>query len=456
MAERPPVLVVDDDPELRAFLIRALAVEGYPAEEAAGGAAAAERLSGQEFAVVVADVFLKGLNGIELLKRVRASYPSTEVVLMGREVPTYTVVAAMRQGAADFMEKPVDVDYLLLVVQRAVERVRLAHENLALRRVVGLKTEGDGMVAESPAMAHVIRNVELVAPTDLTVLIEGESGVGKELVAGRLHRLSQRHGKPFVAVNCGAIQESLLESELFGHRKGAFTGATQEHKGLFEVADGGTLFLDEIGEMSLDLQVKLLRVLERSEFRPVGASKVVRVDVRVVAATNKTLADEAAAGNFREDLYYRLNVIHIEVPPLRERADDVPALVDAFLASHRRKGLPRRTISPGAVAALKAYRWPGNVRELRNVIERCLILSRGEEIDVADLPPVVSGGAAARPVATGGDGYDAALPLAEVERQHILRALELHDGNKVQTAKGLGINVKTLYNKLKSYAQDGA
>ena len=466
MAERPPVLVVDDDPELRAFLIRALAVEGYPAEEAAGGAAAAERLSGQEFAVVVADVFLKGLNGIELLKRVRASYPSTEVVLMGREVPTYTVVAAMRQGAADFMEKPVDVDYLLLVVQRAVERVRLAHENLALRRVVGLKTEGDGMVAESPAMAHVIRNVELVAPTDLTVLIEGESGVGKELVAGRLHRLSQRHGKPFVAVNCGAIQESLLESELFGHRKGAFTGATQEHKGLFEVADGGTLFLDEIGDMDLDMQTKLLRVLQDGVLRRVGSKEFRRVDVRIVSATNKDLLALIGEARFREDLYYRLNVINITLPPLRDRPEDIPLLTQHFLARQAADaGHDPCELSPAALDLLLQHPWPGNIRELENELLRASALGGGGgAIEVHHLSRAVTEGGArqgAEP-ATARRVRGALLEgktlkelvaaeVEEVERHAIAAILRRTEYTKTKAASILGISRPTLDAKIDKY-----
>ncbi|RMG10579.1 MAG: response regulator [Planctomycetota bacterium] len=456
--DRPPVLVCDDDAELRGFLLRALKVEGYPATGAAGAEEALARLAREEVAVLVADVFLKGVHGIELLRRVRARHPSTLVVLMGREVPTYTVVNAIKEGAIDFVEKPVDVDYFRLVVGKAVERHRLTQENQALRRLSSLREARAGdMVAESPPMRKLLETIGLVAPTDLTVLIEGESGVGKELVANRIHRLSPRVERPFVAINCGAIQDSLLESELFGHEKGAFTGASSDHRGLFEVADGGTLFLDEIGEMSLDLQVKLLRVLERSEFRRVGGNKTVKVDVRVVAATNKRLADEVKAKRFREDLYYRLNVIHLEVSPLRERAEDIPALVKAFLATHARKGLPRRRMSDAALAALRAYRWPGNVRELRNVIERCMILAQGEEIGVEDLPGVVTApgeGGAPRP---GGalSGYDPSTPLAEVERRHILRVLEANGGNKLRTAKVLGINVKTLYNKLKAYEKAG-
>ena len=473
MSDKPPILVVDDDPDLRAFLMRALRVDGYPADGVSGAQEALDALVDREVAVLVSGVFLKGINGVELLKQVRERTQATQVVLMGRDVPTYTVVNAMKLGASDFVEKPIDVDYFLLVVQKAVNHFRLTQENQALKRVVNLRDrQPDDMVAHAPKMIELLGTLELVAPTDLTVLIEGESGVGKELVANRIHRLSPRHDKPFVAVNCGAIQETLLESELFGHVKGAFTGATQDHKGLFEVADGGTLFLDEIGEMSLDLQVKLLRVLERSEFRRVGGNKLVHVDVRVVAATNKRLAEEVGTGNFREDLYYRLNVIHLEVAPLRDRVEDIPALVENFLASHRRKGLPSRTISPAALGLLKSYHWPGNVRELRNVIERCMILSRADVIAPSDLPDMLvrsagsprSGaagdGAGGKPGGAGADGegevsFGVDVPLADVERRHILRVLEVHGGNKLRTARVLGINVKTLYNKLKTYEREG-
>ena len=463
MSEKPPVLVVLDDAETREFVLRALRVNAYPAEGVERGEEALAHLDARRMAVMVADVFLKGLNGLELLRRACERSPGTQVILVGRDVPTATVVTAMKQGAFDFVEKPLDVDYLLLVLGKAVEHHRLTQENEALKLLQARRASGPGageLVAESAGMHQVLKTLELVAPTDLTVLIEGESGVGKELVANRIHRLSPRAERPFVAVNCGAIQETLLESELFGHEKGAFTGATKEHQGLFSVADGGTLFLDEIGEMNLDLQVKLLRVLERSEFRRVGGTKLIHVDVRVVAATNKKLSEEVHTGRFREDLYYRLNVIHVEVPPLRERRDDVPVLVQTFLESHQRKGLPRRAVSPEAMSHLQAYEWPGNVRELRNVIERCMILCRGDVILPEDLPAVLGRSTAPTPQAPAGPGaragpeLDLETPLAEVERRHILRVLDHHGGNKVRTAKALGINVKTLYNKLKGYEKE--
>jgi DNA-binding NtrC family response regulator len=453
LTSKPSLLVVDDDSDMRAFLARALDVNGYPVAEAPGSSAALEVLEERHVAVVVADVFLKGINGVELMRQVRERSPSTQLILMGRDVPTFTVVNAIKQGAIDFIEKPIDVDYFLLVVAKAAEHHRLTLENEALKAVHSRVRSAGGMVAESEPMRALMKNLELVSPTDLTVLIEGESGVGKELVANRIHQLSPRRDRPFVAVNCGAIQESLLESELFGHEKGAFTGAATDHRGLFEVADRGTLFLDEIGEMTLDLQVKLLRVLERSEFRRVGGNKTIKVDVRVVAATNKRLSEEVEAKRFREDLFYRLNVIHLEVSPLRDRVADVPALVQAFLAGHHRKSLPSRSMSPEALEVLKAYRWPGNVRELRNVVERCLILSQGDVIRVDDLPQALRAEPAATPAGAPAQAtaYDVTTPLAEVERQHILRVLEANGGNKVRTAKVLGINVKTLYNKLKNY-----
>jgi two-component system, NtrC family, response regulator HydG len=461
MSDKPPVLVVDGDEAVCEFLLKALRVNGYPAVAAADADGALVLLESRDVAVLVVDVFLKGVNGVELLKQTRVSFPGTQVMLMGRDTPTYTLVGAMKEGAFDFIEKPLDVDYFLQVLHKAVAHWRLTRENQALRRVRDLQTPhptGD-MVAASPPMLDVIKTVELVAPTDLTVLVEGESGVGKELVANRIHTSSPRHDRTFVAVNCGAIQESLLESELFGHVKGAFTGATKDHDGLFSVADRGTLFLDEIGEMNLDLQVKLLRVLERSEFRRVGDTKQVTVDVRVVAATNKQLSEEVKAGRFREDLYYRLNVIHIEVPPLRKRREDVPALVQAFLDSHHRKGLPKRTVSADALAVLQSYPWPGNVRELRNIIERSMILCHGEEITAQDLPALLRPGGdhSQSPEFPGASVVDASVetPLADVERRHILRVLEANAGNKVRSAKVLGINVKTLYNKLKSYEAAG-
>jgi DNA-binding NtrC family response regulator len=357
----------------------------------------------------------------------------------------------MRAGAIDCLEKPIDLERLRLAVEHALGLVRLERENAALRRS-GETGEVD-LVFASDAMRDVIKTIDLTAPTDLTVLIEGESGVGKELVARRIHRMSPRAALPMIAFNCGAVQASLLETELFGHEKGAFTGAVSDRPGLFEVADRGTLFLDEIGETSLDIQVKLLRVLETGEFRRVGGQRAIRGDVRIIAATNKKLAEEVRKGAFREDLYYRLNVIRVEVPPLRRRREEIPPLVDAFVERARRRGMRERRFGAEAMEALKTYHWPGNVRELENLVERALILARHDEVSATDLIQLL------RPVdarAEASPGEDSDMTLAEMERRQIIRALRKHGGNKVRTASKLGINVKTLYNKIKAYEIDAA
>ncbi len=452
MPEKPPVLVVEGEDELRELLLGALKADGYGALGAKDGDAALELIGREAISVLVADLFLKGLNGLELLKRAKERSPAIEVVITGRDAPVHSVVKVMKAGAFDFVPKPIDREYFLLVVGKAMTQVRLAHENQALKRITDLKSPRvPELTATSPSMREVLKTLELVAPTDLTVLVEGESGVGKELVANAIHQRSQRRERPFVAINCGVLQESLLESELFGHEKGAFTGAHAEHQGLFEVADGGTLFLDEVGEMGQDLQVKLLRVLARSEFRRVGGHKLIHVDVRVVAATNKRLVEEVKAGRFREDLYYRLNVVHVEVPPLRDRREEIPDLVRGFLRTHTRKGLPDKRISDEAIEALQRYRWPGNVRELKNLIERSVILARGDVITPRDLPQTLFEPDAAPPIDDDGD-----VPLAAVEKRHILKVLRRQGGNKVRAAKVLGINVKTLYNKIKAYETEVA
>ncbi|MBI3722990.1 sigma-54-dependent Fis family transcriptional regulator [bacterium] len=447
MPEKPPILVVEGEDELRELLLSALKVDGYIALGARDGEAALELMAREAVSVVVADLFVKGINGLELLKRARERWAEVEVVITARDAPIHSVVKVMKSGAFDFVPKPIDREYFLLVVGKAVAQVRLAHENQALRRMSDLRGQrSPELTASSPAMREVVKTIELVAPTDLTVLIEGESGVGKELVANSLHQKSPRRAAPFIAINCGVLQETLLESELFGHEKGAFTGAHADHQGLFEIADGGTLFLDEIGEMGTDLQVKLLRVLETSEFRRVGGHKQIHVDVRLVAATNKKLQDEVRGGRFREDLFYRLNVMHIEVPPLRDRKDEIPELVRGFLRAHARRGLPEKRMSDETLEALKSYRWPGNVRELKNLVERSVILARSEVITPRDLPPTLFEPDAAPPVEDDGD-----TALASVEQRHIMKVLRRQNGNKVRAAKVLGINVKTLYNKIKAY-----
>jgi DNA-binding NtrC family response regulator len=441
------ILVVEKEEGFLRFIARALEVNGYGVFCARTGKEALEILEKERFDVALVDVFLPGLNGIELLKRIKERSDRIEVLMMASGAPTNTVVRAMKAGAYEYIEKPIDLDHLMIVLKKALEKVQLAQENLAYKRLSRMHGEEIHIVCESPEMKEILKTVELVAKTDLTVLIEGESGVGKELIARLIHQKSMRANMPFIAINCAALQETLLESELFGHDKGAFTGAISEHQGLFEVADKGTIFLDEIAEMSPDLQVKLLRVLETNEFRRVGGHRLRRIDVRVLAATNKNLTEEMKKGRFREDLFYRLNVIHLEIPPLRRRKDEIPRLIENFFERSRLRGFGRKRISPEAMELLLAYSWRGNVRELENLLERLQILCRHDEINVADLPHYV-----AYPSSREIDrGSDDDLTLAELERRHIIRSLKRHRGNKVRTARALGINVKTLYNKIRAY-----
>ncbi len=469
---RQKLLCVECDDELRAFVTGVLEQTGREALSAASAEDALRILREEDVALLVSDIYLRGTDGMELLRRVHEASRDTQVILTGLGTPVKIVVQAMRTGAFAFIEKPIDPEYLLEIVGRAHDERARKRDTRALKRITNLREGVPEIVSDSEAMAEVIKTAELVAPTDLTVLVEGESGVGKELVANLIHRRSERKEKPFIAINCGVLQENLLESELFGHERGAFTGAITDHQGLFEIADGGTLFLDEIGEMGVDLQVKLLRVLETSEFRRVGGHRVIRVDVRVITATNKKLAEESKNGNFREDLYYRLNVIHIEVPPLRHRLTDVPLLVQSLLARNRRRGLPSKDFANETMMRMCDYHWPGNVRELANLIERLLILTPNDVVRPTDLPPYIldpetppptkrhrrgapnatpAEDAHAAAVAGAETSEEGNVSLAELEKRHLIAVLRQQKGNKVRSAKILGINVKTLYNKIKAY-----
>jgi DNA-binding NtrC family response regulator len=467
MAPRAKILLIESAEGVLSLAGEALACEGYAVVTLRDAEAALKLVRTERVDLVLCELFLAGLNGVELVRRAREESPDLPVILVASGAPVQTVVNAMKAGAFDYIEKPIDIERLRIAVEKALQRMQLERENAALKRASDTRNPVPEIICQSREMQDVLRTIELVAPTDLTVLIEGESGVGKELVANRIHQRSRRASMPFIAINCGVLQENLLESELFGHEKGAFTGAHADHAGLFEVADRGTLFLDEVGEMSLDLQVKLLRVLETSEFRRVGGHKLIRVDVRIICATNKRLAHEARRGTFREDLFYRLNVINLEVPPLRRRKEEIPALVQGFVERSRRRGLREKRFSKAALDLLMAYDWPGNVRELENLVERTLILAPRDEILPQDLPRALLEGPGSPQGAPGtaapGDGRAAAdfsedpdATLADVERRHILRVLKRNGGNKVRTAKKLGINVKTLYNKLKAYSIEDA
>ncbi len=445
--EKSAILVVDDDAEMRSLLQDVLQDGGYQVEVAASGREALKKLAEAEFGVVFSDLRMKEMQGMELLGEAKRSYPDTNVIIMTAFGSVESAIQAMKQGAYDYLIKPVKTDEVLLVAERAMREAGLRREVNRLRREVHKEYSFHQILGKSKPMREVFDLIRRVADSPTNLLITGESGTGKELVAKAIHYNSERRERPFVPVNCAAIPEALLESELFGHMKGSFTDAKTDKRGLFEEAGLGTLFLDEISELPTLLQAKLLRAIQEKEIRRVGSTKAVPIDVRIIAATNLNLEEEVKAKRFREDLYYRLNVIEIGMPPLRERRDDIPLLVDAFLrkcaeASHKEvKG-----ITEPALALLMDYPWPGNVRELENVIERAVTLTRGEKIVPEDLPAAVQGSRGDRRVID--EAAERTLPLHEVEREYILRILEKTGGNKYQAAQVLGIDRKTLYRKL--------
>jgi len=388
------ILLVDDQSSIRLTLTALLKGEGHTLAQAATGADAIEKVSKNDFDLVITDLKLDQISGMEILKAAKANNPQTEVIVLTGYGSIESAVAAMKAGAIDYLTKPIDTEELLLAIARAQERQQLKSEVARLRSVVEKEQKFDpgNIVASSDAMHKVLEMVARVAATDATVLIQGESGTGKELIARALHQNSPRHDGPFIPINCGALPENLLESELFGHVKGAFTGAHQNKKGLFEEADGGTLFLDEVGEMSPVTQVKLLRVLQDSEVRRVGANTGVKVDVRVVAATNKLLQERVKSNDFREDLYYRLQVIPIQLPPLRDRKDEILPLIRHYLQVHAQKlNKPVKGLAPEAEKALVDYSWPGNIRELINAVERAMILCQEDIVKLDDFALTLGG-----------------------------------------------------------------
>jgi DNA-binding NtrC family response regulator len=440
----PPLrlLIVDDDESLRQMLARRFQRLGMAVTEAVDGEEALAKAGNTAYDVALLDLHMPGMDGIELLGRLKALRPEMEAIMLTAHGSIETAIQAMRQGAYDYLTKPFQLPELEIHVQKAREKVRLARRER--QWVEQLRYESPRYRLVGSGLQRVLRLIEKVAPTDSTVLVRGASGTGKELVARALHLNSPRRERPLVTINCAALQETLLESELFGHEKGAFTGALQAKPGLFEVAEGGTLFVDEIAEMAAGLQAKLLRVLEDGHYRRVGGTQETHADVRVVAATNKPLEEEMKAGRFREDLYYRLAVVTIELPPLRERPQDIPELVEHFLTT-RPVGPTRCRIDPEAAAALAQYGWPGNVRELANVLERAQILAEDHAITLDDLPDSVVD--AAPLAAAGGDPEH----LREVERRHVLEVLQEHKGNKVQAARVLGISRRALYRLIAKY-----
>ncbi|RMG59246.1 MAG: sigma-54-dependent Fis family transcriptional regulator [Deltaproteobacteria bacterium] len=438
------ILVVDDEKTILESLRGILEDEGYEVVCAETGEDGLSLIDAGDFDAMLLDVLLPGMDGIEVLRRVRKKAPSLPVVMISGHGTISTAVTAVKEGAFDFLEKPLSLERVLITVRNAIEKMRLVRANISLRENA---IEGVVLKTRSPRMDAVLKKVEVAAPSSATVLVTGENGVGKEVIARLIHEKSGRRGS-FIAVNCASIPESLIESELFGYERGAFTGAHRDKRGKVELADGGTLFLDEVGDMSLSLQAKLLRFIEEKAFERVGGTRKYRVDVRLVAATNKDLRKEMEEGRFREDLYFRLNVIPIEVPPLRERKEDIPLLVEHFL-SHLGGG-SRKVISPEAMEALKEYSWPGNVRELRNVIERVALLSSGEEIGLEEIRESLfdSGRREEKPP----EEYREAL--AWFERKFLLEKLRENGMNVSATARKIGLDRSSIYRKLKSLGLD--
>jgi DNA-binding NtrC family response regulator len=446
-AEHPiRVLVVDDERSIRFLMEKELPQAGCRVTAAESGEDALERLRSEDFDVVLLDLKMPGIGGLEALRRLRDSGTSAEVVVLTGHPDVSTAIEAMKLGAYDYLTKPFKLAEVELVLRRAAERRRLAQENTALRHMVAQRSQPPLLFGQSKAMAEVLATVERVAAADANVLIEGESGTGKGLIAQTIHQQSARAGGPFLAINCSGFQDQLLESELFGHEKGAFTGAASMKQGLFEVADRGTLFLDEVAEMSPAMQAKLLQVLDSREFRRVGGTRLHRVDVRVVAATNKSIQREVQAGRFREDLYYRLNVVNIVVPPLRERRDDIPILAEHFLTRLQPHAGSQKTLASETLQSLVEYHWPGNVRELANIVERLLILAPGRVIEADALPPGIRSGHHGATAAKEGPAS-----LSHMERLHIAKVLQDTGGKKMQAARLLGIDLKTLNKKIRDY-----
>ncbi len=442
------VLIVDDEAGVRSALSGVLRDEGYEVDAVDSGEACLDRVSRQPYDVIVLDIWLPGIDGLATLARLRERRVDAPVVMISGHGNIESAVRAIKMGAFDFVEKPLSLEKTVLVVANAVRQRRLEAENRALRAHVDRRLT---MVGESYVMGQLREQIAMAAPTNGRVLIFGENGTGKELVARSIHSLSRRRGGSFVEVNCAAIPEELIESELFGHIKGAFTGAVSDRRGKFEAADGGTLFLDEIADMSLKTQAKVLRALQEQVVEPVGGTTGVKVDVRILAATNKDLPAEIRAGRFREDLYFRLNVIPIFVPPLRDRDADIPLLAEHFMAELAREyGRRTKRLDPGAATGLRSYRWPGNVRELRNVIERLMIMVPGDTITLTDLA-FLEGGAISVVVPEGAPPMSLHDAREQFERDYILRTLAAQRGNISRTADTLGVERSNLYRKMRAF-----
>jgi two-component system response regulator AtoC len=432
------ILLADDEKNLRMVLNKELSDEGYEVRETDNGSDAADLLEKDEYDVLLLDLNMPGMDGMEVLRKIKSLEIATEVIILTGHGTVYTAVQAMKLGAYDYLTKPFKTEELKAIVEKAYEKKKILSENLLLRTQIKRQSEAQGIVTTSPLMIEILKTVAKVAVSDFPIVVYGESGVGKELVAKAIHDASPRAEGPFIPLNCGAIPETMLESELFGHEKGAFTGAHERKLGLLEIANNGTLFLDEIGELPLSLQVKLLRVIETSRFFRVGGVKEVRVNVKFVSASNKDLKEEVEKGTFRTDLYYRISALTLHIPPLRERREDIPLLIEHFMKKN--PAFKQKRFSEGALKILSHYAWPGNVRELQNVVHRTLLLTREDVIVECDLPSDL--------VSCRGES---SKRLVEVEKEHILTVLRDVKGHRGKAAEILGIDPKTLYRKLSDY-----
>jgi two-component system response regulator HydG len=456
MKDRNTILVVDDDNAHRTMLRTLIGGWGYEIDDADDGAVAIKKVNEQSYDLILMDVRMVKISGLEALEKIKSFNPAIPIIIMTAYSSVETAVDALKKGAHDYLTKPLDFDKLKITIERSMEHTRLKEENRLLKQSLGQHFDRRNIIGHSPAMINLLETVAQVAPSEATVLITGDSGTGKELIAGAIHFNSHRKDGPFIKLNCAAITETLMESELFGHEKGAFTGAERRKEGRFFQAHGGSLFLDEVSEMSLTMQVKLLRVLQEREFTRVGGENTIQVDVRMIAATNKNLPELINNGDFREDLYYRLNVVGLEIPPLKKRREDIPLLAQHFLevfGTRNHKKLKGYT--PQAMDNLVRYDWPGNVRELMNSVERAVVLSQADFLSEKDFTIIhgsdVNHNDSGPDRANGPINVDGATPLEEVEKTTILNTLEASGGNKSEAARRLGITRKTLHKKLKAY-----
>jgi len=447
---KPKILIVDDEPTHLKMLEAVLSAEGYQIHQAEDGQTAIDAVEERFYDLILMDIRMNRMGGIEALKRIKEISSGIPVIMMTAYSSVSTAVDALKSGAYDYLTKPLDIDELKILVNKALHHHQLELENIYLKEMLEDRFDFSNIIGQSSAMSQVLETIALVAPTEATVLITGESGTGKELMVNAIHQNSPRREKPLIKVNCAALSETLLESELFGHEKGAFTGALKYRQGRFQRAHQGTIFLDEIAEMAPKTQAKILRVLQEREFEPVGSSNTVRIDTRVIAATNRNLDEEIQDGRFREDLFYRINVVTLNIPPLRERREDIPLLADFFLKQYAEKN--RRLIkgfTPRATDLLMRYDWPGNVRELENMVERAVIMARGDMITPDEFSDVLR---TPDPEATKSEiDLTPGRSLKEVEKQMIIRTLEETEGNRTHAAKILGISRRTLQIKLKGY-----